>query len=281
MVISNSVYFEKLINLISDLSQSLSLNSQINTIKKFIIQEFLSDFYYWNQSTADEKNIDDQKPDDDFIKLLNEIIVKKHDFIGFQNDYYWFCRPLLKNDYVYGAVIIRRQSSPFSFHETQSFLLISDYLSLANQIENLNQQNLINNKQLGLVRSVVGQLVDVTDLSALARKICHLIQNTFNYYYVAVFTIEPEKDELVFRASAGAPGSAKPKFEYSSTDKLVIGEHIVGYVAQSGKRLLANNVDEEPRYGYLESLPETKSEVALPLINNQTTVGVLDIQSDK
>lgn len=281
MVISNSVYFEKLINLISDLSQSLSLNSQINTIKKFIIQEFLSDFYYWNQSTADEKNIDDQKPDDDFIKLLNEIIVKKHDFIGFQNDYYWFCRPLLKNDYVYGAVIIRRQSSPFSFHETQSFLLISDYLSLANQIENLNQQNLINNKQLGLVRSVVGQLVDVTDLSALARKICHLIQKTFNYYYVAVFTIEPEKDELVFRASAGAPGSAKPKFEYSSTDKLVIGEHIVGYVAQSGKRLLANNVDEEPRYGYLESLPETKSEVALPLINNQKTVGVLDIQSDK
>lgn len=281
MIISNPIYFEKLNNLIFDLSQSLSFNTQVNSIKVFIHQEFSADFYYWKFTTNGWVDLDNQEPDAKSFQVLQDSLSLERGFVSSENGNYWFCQTLIKGGMVLGSVIIRRNSPNFSALETQSFNLLSVYLSTANQIEYLNQQNNINNKQLALVRNVVGQLVDITDLNALAHKICNLIRDTFNYYYVAVFTLEPDKDELIFRASAGAPGSAKPRFEYSTEDNLVLGEHIVGYVGQSGNRLLANNVEEEPRYGYLESLPETKSEVALPLINNLKTVGVLDIQSNQ
>jgi GAF domain-containing protein len=52
-------------------------------------------------------------------------------------------------------------------------------------------------------------------------------------------------------------------------------------VAQTGEEILADDVSRDPHYRYVDALPETQSEVALPLQIEGRVLGVLDVQSDQ
>jgi serine phosphatase RsbU (regulator of sigma subunit)/putative methionine-R-sulfoxide reductase with GAF domain len=60
-----------------------------------------------------------------------------------------------------------------------------------------------------------------------------------------------------------------------------IGQGLIGQAAASGERVLVNNVQEEPRYRFIDVLPETRAEVAIPLKMEDRVLGVLDVQSDQ
>ena len=134
-------------------------------------------------------------------------------------------------------------------------------------------------EQLNLVRKVSAQIVDVMDLDELARQLTRLIQQTFQYYYVAIFTFDQNQQSLKFRSSAG-PIAHKRKRRSSPVLKVEVGKGIIGLVALTGEEILSNDVHNEPRFKYTDSLPETLSEIALPLRIEDKILGVLDIQSN-
>jgi phosphoserine phosphatase RsbU/P len=130
--------------------------------------------------------------------------------------------------------------------------------------------------QLALVRQVTAQIANFLDVPELCTRVTDLIQRTFGYYYVAIFTLEPEKQVLCFRASAQpAHGSSQP-VELTAR----VGEGIIGSVAASGEQIVAEDVLAEPRYNFLDVLPETLSEACFPLRVENQILGVLDVQSD-
>jgi sigma-B regulation protein RsbU (phosphoserine phosphatase) len=136
-------------------------------------------------------------------------------------------------------------------------------------------------EQLALVRQVSTQIAKVRDVDELARRVTRLILQTFNYYFVAIFTLEPEQEVLHFRHSAGpmqADGSL-PK-DPIQLPSIVLGQGIVGHVAQSGVELVANDASQESHFRYAEVLPDTRSEAALPLKIEGQVLGVLDVQSN-
>ncbi len=137
-------------------------------------------------------------------------------------------------------------------------------------------------EQLALVQHVSSQIVNQRDLNELTRRLTTLIQETFGYYYVAIFTVEPGEDILNFRASAGGeppPGSGdrrptgEPLF-------IRIGNGMIGQVTQLGQEIVANDVTQEPRFLDSDLLPDTRAEASLPLKIEERVVGVLDVQSD-
>jgi len=133
--------------------------------------------------------------------------------------------------------------------------------------------------QLGLVRTVSTQIANEPDIDALARKVTRLIQSTFKYYYVGIFTVEPGQTALTFRSSAGGATRRKGRVK-ELVFSVEIGEGLVGQAAFSGEEILVNNVRADPRFRPLDGLPETKSELVLPLKLEERVVGVLDVQSD-
>jgi sigma-B regulation protein RsbU (phosphoserine phosphatase) len=136
-------------------------------------------------------------------------------------------------------------------------------------------------QQLSLVQEVSLQIADLRDLDEIARQITRLIQQTFDYYYVAILTLEPGQEFLRFHASAG-PVSDKDRSQAYPLDLQVrLGEGIIGYVAQTGEELLANDISQETRYRPLDALPETRSEATLPLRARDRLLGVLDVQSNQ
>lgn len=134
--------------------------------------------------------------------------------------------------------------------------------------------------QLGLVRTVSAQIANEQDIDELAQRVTHLIQTTFKYYYVGIFTLERGSDVLKFRFGSGGATRRKGRVKELSF-RVQLGEGLVGVAASSGEEILANDVRSEPRFRHVDSLPETQSEVVLPLKIDERVVGVLDIQSDQ
>jgi serine phosphatase RsbU (regulator of sigma subunit)/putative methionine-R-sulfoxide reductase with GAF domain len=60
-----------------------------------------------------------------------------------------------------------------------------------------------------------------------------------------------------------------------------LGQGLIGQAAARGERILVNDVKKDTRYRSIDSLPETRSEVALPLKIGERVLGVLDVQSDQ
>jgi len=188
--------------------------------------------------------------------------------------------PLVFQDRVIGILINYRSSSSFSDYEKVVMENYGTIITIAFlNLHNLKTTNDLQ-KKLNLVHKVTEELVSISDLHQLAKVVTDLIMTTFDYYYVAIFTKDASEDSLTFQASAKSANVESPHFEYSYGERIKLGDHIVGHVAGTGELLLSNDVYSEPHYGYLDSLAKTRSEVALPLIIGDQTIGVLDIQSE-
>jgi len=133
--------------------------------------------------------------------------------------------------------------------------------------------------QINLVREVSAQIANVMDVDELARRVTELIQDTFHYYYVSIFTREPGEQKLRFRSSASAIRNKGQDAQGSL--EVELGQGLIGEAAQSGERIVVDDVETDDRFRFIPSLPDTKSEVVLPLKLENRVLGVLDVQSDQ
>jgi serine phosphatase RsbU (regulator of sigma subunit)/putative methionine-R-sulfoxide reductase with GAF domain/anti-sigma regulatory factor (Ser/Thr protein kinase) len=174
-----------------------------------------------------------------------------------------------------GALQVARPARPFRRKEIGILEGLVGHVSLALVAAHRHTVEQWRIEQLTLVRRVSAQIANVLDLDELTRRVTKLIQRTFNYYYVAIFTHEPDHEYLSFRSSAGqARGRGKPL-------RVRMGEGLIGSVARTGEEAVTNDVHIEPRYRFLAVLAETQSEAVLPLKIEGQILGVLDVQSDR
>ena len=183
--------------------------------------------------------------------------------------------PLKNGGVSLGAIQVARPARPFKRKEIGILEGLVGHVSLALVAAHRYAVEQWRIEQLTLVRRVSAQIANVLDLDELTRRVTKLIQRTFNYYYVAIFTHEPDHEYLRFRSSAGqARGRGKPL-------RIRVGDGLIGSVARSGEEAITNDVQIEPRYRFLSLLPETQSEAVLPLKIEGQILGVLDVQSDR
>ncbi|HNB41763.1 MAG TPA: GAF domain-containing protein, partial [Anaerolineales bacterium] len=130
-------------------------------------------------------------------------------------------------------------------------------------------------RQLNLVREVSAQIANVLDVDDLASQVTRLIQKTFNFYYVAFFTLDPQDNALHFRASAVAPRKGRRKASIAL--EVEIGQGLIGEAAKTGMEIVCDDVQSDSRYRFIDSLPETRSEVVIPLKIEDHILGALDV----
>jgi len=192
---------------------------------------------------------------------------------------FWLALPFSYRGNAFGKLFLSR-NYPFTEQDITTLKHIIVLAGLAFFTSLQAQLHQWHQKQLNLVRSVAMKISQITDLNALTSELSRLIQATFNYYYVAIFLIREQDTRLYFKASAGPDESQRPEFEDKNHPGFALGEHMIGYVAQTGTEIVANDVDEEPRYHSVDSLAETKSEIVIPLKVETRIFGVLDIQAN-
>ena len=124
----------------------------------------------------------------------------------------------------------------------------------------------------------IGRLVTSTlDLNTIFAQTASLLAEWFGFYFAGVYNIEETGFNAILR---GATGEAGMTMQAARKTVVVGSSTIVGMVAESGKSRLVDDVTNEPFFEANPLLPETRSEVAIPLRVGQRTVGVIDIHSN-
>lgn len=115
-------------------------------------------------------------------------------------------------------------------------------------------------------------------LNILLPLITRLVSERFNFYHTGIFLFDEARQYAVLQAANSIGGQAMLKRGHS----LKIGESgIVGFVAKAGVPRIALDVGQDAVFFNNPNLPETRSEMALPLKVRERIIGVLDVQSEK
>jgi len=137
-----------------------------------------------------------------------------------------------------------------------------DLARLANELQSIAEVN----RELAVIR----------DQNTLLNVSASLIRERFGYYHVGIFLAD-DKGEYAFLRGASSVAAEKM---IASNYKLKIGETgMIGNVARTGQAHIAQDVDLDTMHINNPYLPETRSEITLPLRSFNVTIGALDIQS--
>lgn len=99
------------------------------------------------------------------------------------------------------------------------------------------------------------------------------LQKIFKYYHIQVYMADGSGRLQAFHG-AGIIGDRLTEQGFSVS----IGEGIIGYVAETSEPFFTNDVGEVLFYMNYPLLPETASEMALPIVAGDRLIGVLDVQ---
>lgn len=116
----------------------------------------------------------------------------------------------------------------------------------------------------------------ILDPDELIEKVVNLITDRFGYYYAALFIIE---ESGTWAELADATGKAGKTLKERHHRLAVAGNSMVGFAITNRKARIALDVGEESIRFDNPLLPETRSEIALPLIVGDHIIGALDVQS--
>ncbi|MCC7117011.1 MAG: GAF domain-containing protein [Anaerolineales bacterium] len=179
-----------------------------------------------------------------------------------------------------GALQITRAKGPaFSAEELNLLKSVSQIVATGLYAAHRAEVEQFRLRQINLVRDVSAQIANVLSVDELARRVTKLIQTTFNFYYVAIFTLTPNAEMLRFRSSAFAPRKGRKKAAVAL--EVGVGQGLIGEAVQTGKQVVCDDVNADSRYRFIDSLPETKSEAVIPLKVEDRVLGVLDVQSNQ
>lgn len=134
-------------------------------------------------------------------------------------------------------------------------------------------------KRAGQLRAAAEVTRDTTaarELDELLDRAVHMIRRRFGFYHAGIFFVDDAGEWAVLRAATGDAGRQL----LEQGHKLRVGKSgIVGYVAATGEPRITLDVGADAVHFRNPLLPETRSEMALPLRIGRRVIGALDVQS--
>lgn len=174
---------------------------------------------------------------------------------------------------------------------------------------------------LALVGKIAREVNATLDLDELFALVVRLTEETFAFHPVNIFTLDPQKEQMVIRASSGLNGmgteeqesreetsngqlaTAGAQFPISNLQSpnlpvprsrstngwitVPVGVGIAGIAAATRTTVVSNNTADDERFLVcLDDMPpelvrDTRAEIAIPLVVNDELLGVLDVHSSQ
>ncbi|MCB0190326.1 MAG: GAF domain-containing protein [Anaerolineae bacterium] len=176
----------------------------------------------------------------------------------------------------YNEILADLRISPHELRERINYYRERDTL-IAEQATVLERRIAERTRVLEVSAKISRQLTSILNLSELLQLSVDLLQEEFNYYHAHIYLVDEETGDLVI---AEGTGKVAQKLK-AKGHRLEDGLGIVGTVASTKKAFKSNNVDKMLNFVRNPLLPDTKSELAIPLLKGNQVLGVLDIQSEE
>lgn len=145
-------------------------------------------------------------------------------------------------------------------------------------VSSLEQRVAERTKDIQTVIDVTNQIATILDVSRLLQDVVDLTKERFNLYHAHIYILDDDAQSLTLTAGAGHVGRQMVS-EHRTIDANN-KQSIVAGAARNRRGSIVNDVTSSPNFLAHPLLPDTKSELAVPLIARGRVLGVLDVQGD-
>src|SRR5437016_3074653 len=179
--------------------------------------------------------------------------------------------PLIVKNKVIGVIDIE-SPQPNQFNEEHKRLLTLIASRMAVGIENarLYTRTTRQARTLLLLNEIARELTSILNLDELLKRIAELLSRLIDYQMFSILLVDAAGEKLQHRFSLRFQENIHLKHD------IPLGKGIVGFAAESREAVLVRDVKKDPRY--IDTNPETRSELAVPLIYKDKVIGVLDLE---
>ncbi|RPI88814.1 MAG: HAMP domain-containing protein, partial [Chloroflexi bacterium] len=150
---------------------------------------------------------------------------------------------------------------------------------LRNMLDTLEQRIAIRTRELATVAEVGTATATILDSKMLLQEVVDLTKERFGLYHAHIYLLDDEGKSLVLAAGAGEPG--RIMVAEGRSIPLDREQSLVARAARTRKGVVVEDVTQAPDFLPNRLLPDTRSEMAVPMIVGGNVIGVLDLQSDE
>jgi len=133
-------------------------------------------------------------------------------------------------------------------------------------------------EELQSVAEIATKASSVSDVNEMLNVVVESTKSAFELYHSHIYLLDESQTNLVLTAGAGEPGR-----QMVSEKRTIALDHersLVARAARTNQGAISNDVTQEPDFLPNPLLPDTKSEMAIPISISDKVLGVLDIQAD-
>ena len=179
--------------------------------------------------------------------------------------------PLIIKNRVIGVIDIESlQPDHFTEEHKQLLTLIASRVAVGIENARLYTRTTRQARTLLLLNEIARELTSILNLDQLLKRIAELLSRLIDYQMFSILLLDASGEKLQHRFSLRFQENIQLKHD------VPLGKGIVGHAAQHKHAVLVPDVSKDPRY--VLANPETRSELAVPLIYKDKVIGVLDLE---
>src|ERR1019366_303550 len=179
--------------------------------------------------------------------------------------------PLIVKNRVIGVIDIEaREKGYFTEEHKRLLTLIGSRMAVGIENARLHTRITRQARTLLLLNEIARELTSILHLDELLKRIAELLNRLIEYQMFAILLVDETGEKLQHRFAQRFEERLHLKHD------IPLGRGVVGYAAQAKEAVLVPDVAKSERY--IAVNPETRSELAVPLIYQEKVIGVLDLE---
>ena len=179
--------------------------------------------------------------------------------------------PLIIKNRVIGVIDIEAREKGYLTEEHKRLLtLIASRMAVGIENARLHTRTTRQARTLLLLNEIARELTSILNLDELLKRVAGLLNRLIEYQMFSILLVDTTGERLQHRFAQRFEERLHLKHD------IPMGRGVVGYAAQAKEAVLVPDVAKDPRY--IAVNPETRSELAVPLIYQERVIGVLDLE---